>query len=624
MKRLILGFAACALVMSSCTQQEITENVTDGQGQLSFSTGLGKQSARAAELMNIALQDAANSENDGIALRAYQETETAGTYEKWFFDNLWYEGSVWKIASTRFRNTYNTKYITYFPKSTKLVEIPDAFETATFVDGTGVFPAFTYTVAPNAGQEDLIAGVTNVEKNKSNITLAMRHILSQVNFGTVGYTGANIAIRNIKIEGLYNSAIFTYKAADTYPIGAWTGHKVAGGAESDRNVAYEYYNKSNTADGVGLNAQLIVPATAEKGDTYIYGDGGNAGPGRGNTKWYPIGPGNTWTHADATESTRLTNSLILLPQNFVGVPTAKVTFEFRITDVDGAFIEGTQTTWEKGEFQLDFSKGGTSGTDYMSAWESNFRYVYLIDFTDLLDGNALTFKVDVEALPWENHDNDGDDNGEVIVTVAGQPTPTAMNATTFEAGNTWYIATQSETSPKDQEWAQVVRTETWNMSDYDFTQIGVGQTFILNFENVIFNTSATPTPGNDTNITLTLPAGYTAVKGAGITMTGNAPTYTISLGKKSADATITITNSNTEYSTPATLLAAIEAVTVSGTTLVYKGSLAVNLTTMEPVLTVAGYKMAVTMNKVTPTLGATDNGVWTWNASTRTATWTRN
>lgn len=634
MRKLLLGLATCALIITGCAKHEVVETVPKDDGPLNFSTGIGKQSTKTAELMNLTLQTSANSKLNGIALHTYQETApNAQKFTKWFNDNVWYSAGKWAIETTRFRNKAKTKYITYFPKA-GVDTVPNTFASADFLT-PGKFPQFTYTVGATSlpkDQVDLIAGITEIDENKTDIVLAMRHILSQVNFGTVGYTGANIMIRNIQIVDVFNSGTYTYGALDQADLGTWTKHGT-GGTEADRTADYDYYTYTNVADAVGVNAHPIVDWKATKGEVYVFGDGGNAGPGRVAEKWYPIGtnPDPIWANAHATDPTGLANSLILMPQDFKGTD-AKVTFEYIITDADDAYVVGgpNPTDWEKGEFRLDFSIGGTPGTHYMSRWDPNFRYLYLIDFTDFLDGIALTFTVDVETNPWLNHD--GGDGG-VTVTVAGQPTQSNMNAEAFDNGKTWYIATQSQTAPNGQQWAQVVRHEEWNLDAYDFTQIGQGQSFILNFENVIFNSSVTNvdgTPaagGTPTTITLTLPVGYTPVTGAGISMDHHATepnVWIIKEGNEKATATITITNSNVEYSTPAALQTAIEAIPTSGAAeLLYKGSKPVVLTGMEPnALTTKDDVATVKFKKVIPTMAAGAKGDWKWDPTAKIATWT--
>lgn len=628
MKKLLMGFAICTLILTSCSKQEVTENVDSPQGQLSFSTGLGKPSSRAAEWTNTSLQGAALT-GTPIAMYAYQETPPAlsGTFKEWFKDDLYYDqtAKVWKIKTTRFRNTAETKYVTFFPNTPAnltvemdAVEIAKTtFETADFATG-GKFPAFKYKVAATSIlQEDLIVGVTKVAAEQSNIIVGMRHALSQVNFGTVGYNGANITLRDINITGINSEAVYTYKAVDEAPAGVWGIPTVA--------ATYSYFDYSNTDKiAPNLNLQPTVSWEATTGDRYIFGDGGNWGPGKENITFYPTKATGVWKNHAANDAA-LGNSLMLMPQTLT--TTAKVTFEYQITDKTGAFVAGgpDAATWEKGEFKLDFSTG-TADEDYKSRWDQNMRYVYMIDFTDFLDGAALSFTVDVDAQPWVNYDNGG--NGEVIILVAGQPTAANMN--TIANTQPWYIATQKGApAPTDKEWAQVIRDEVWNMKDYTFNSIENGQTFNLNFKNVIFNTKdAVPAP---TTITLTLPNGYTAALAQGSTTTNitidgtNAPVYVISGGDRTSNAAITITNGNEEYSTLVTLQTAIEAVNTPGSKLTYKGTAAIDLKGMEPALTAAGNIMTVKFNNIVPTVGKTTsgNGEWTWDASTRAATYTR-
>lgn len=635
MKQLMMGFAACALLLTGCTEQDITERVIDGQGQLIFSTGIGKQATKTAELTNDALQKAATKAELGIALRTYKETEgTPGTFEKWFTDDLWYTNNEWRIESTRFRNTVPTKFITYFPKTDKLAEVPSAsaFASADFVT---TFPAFTYTVADNSSaQEDLIAGITDIVANQTDITIGLRHILSQVNFGTRAYSGANIAIRNIQILNVFNSATYTYGTENKYPLGEWGSLGTDGATEHTKT--YEYYHYDNTREAVTnlpVNTHTVVGHSATSG-VYVFGDGGKWGPGRSDAVFYPDKATGKWANYNTSQpQASIDNSLMLMPQDFINdAINAKVTFEYQITDKDGAFVAGGPgDTWAKGEFKLDFKTEQTADPDkpykdYLGKWDQNFRYLYLIDFTDFLDGSALTFTVDVEAYPWENYNNDGGDDGIINIMAAGQPTPANMNK--IEKDGTWYIASQSETNPTTvdpQLWAQVIRDETWNLSTYNFTQIEKDQTIVLSFLNVIFNTKDPSSTA--TAIDLTLPKGYTATSAldADITVEKNTPPrYTIKDGKRSATAIITITNTNDEYSSETTLGAAIGKVNTSNVELIYKGTSAVDLTKMQPALITDNDKITVKFNSnIIPTIGTTTNGIWTWNATKKIATWTK-
>lgn len=619
MKRLLMGFATCALIMASCSQQEIMENVSDGQGSLSFAAGVGKQSAtRAAEFNNADLKTAAkadaNGKGDGIVLHAYQYDKDNTKWKTWYNDEVVYSNSQWKLEeSVRFRNENETKYITYFPNTTTRLTNP-IFENMDFTT-LAKSPNFTYEVAGNsAAQEDLIAGITEVDAKKTDITLGMRHILSQVNFGTVGYKGAIIHIQNIKIVGVKNNATFTYYQKNTYPIGIWS--------TTAATASYDYYNYKNKAEvdtdaSIKNNQHEVVGADVPSGDKYIFGDGGNAGPGKENT-WYPTSASNgKWKQLTESDpkTTAIKNSLMLLPQ--VLTETAKVTFEYKITDVDGNFVAGagSATTWAEGEFSLDFKTNTGDDKFYKGEWEQNYRYVYLIDFTDFLDGIALTFKVNVDMYPWENHDGD---DGIINIMAAGQPSAANMNDENFVNNDTWYIASQSENNPDlstPKKWAQVMRDEMWDLSAYDFANIDAKEKFTLSFKNVIFNTKETNIP---TKITLTMPEGYTVTKGTGITMTG---TYILSEGDRSNNATIEITNVS-NYNKETTLIDGIKDINTNAQTIYYKGTEAVDLTLANNANLTDGNTITVKFtSSVIPTVGATTNGIWTWDAENRIATW---
>lgn len=539
MKKLLMSFAACTLILTSCSQNEVIENVDSGNGQLTFSPALGKQITKAAELMNTSLQTgAAKTTGTPIKLYAYQNT---GSWGSWYTDGLSYNttDSKWEITSTRFRNTSESKYITLFTKQT-IAAADSAFWGKAFT--TGNYPWFKYTIAANSvAQEDLLAGITEVGANQTDITIGMRHILSQVNFGVKGYKGANIKIRNIKVNGVFNSATYTFKAANAYPIGDWGTFLPATAL-----LSYDYYNWGGS---VTNNPQPLVPATATTGDKYIFGDGGNFGPGKVSDTYYPTGTSGAWEKGDAiTANSKLNNSLMLLPQDFKAATNgankdANVTFEYQITDVDGAYVAGTASTWASGQFKLDFTADNTA---YASEWKQNYRYVYIIDFEKFLDDNKLDFTVSVELYPWVNYNADGDNDGIVDIPVAGEPKNSVIN--TVANSGTYYLASRSTTTTPATD-VQLVDNQTWDWTLYDFSTIKTKKDnkITISFQKVVFNSK---------KITLTLPVGYTPAAnttGTPIKVTAHATlpnTWEISEGDKSADATITITRTDDPVVSP--------------------------------------------------------------------------
>lgn len=471
MKKVFLTFATCAFILTSCSQSEITDNLeTSSNGQLTFSPAIGKQTAtRASELTNAGLETAAVSKENGIVLYAYQETSAPGTYSPWFNDKLWYEVPNWKIESTRFRNTSKSKFISFYPKTDQL-KVDPGFGTVSFITKS-ILPKFEYNASTTLSEQvDLVASITDVEPNATDIVFKMRHILSQVNFGVKGYNGAKISIKCICLKAVNDSGTYVFNPVEaisgTNIIGRWTP------IIPKTPVTYNYDFPRYT-----------VPDTASTGDIYVFGDGGNWGPGTAETTWYVI-DGNTAIQGNAIKnrSDKRSNSLMLIPQDLTG---ATVEFTYTIQDKDGAYVAGKENAPATGVFKLDFKTGDTSGTHYLGKWEQNYRYLYIIDFTDFLNDNKLTFKVDVEAYPWENYNKP--DDGIVDVPVIGQTTNEAFDTpyTGIEKDIVWYAATCSRTVPKNS--VQLITTETWSWELYTFKGLDSGQSFNIKFDKVIFN-----------------------------------------------------------------------------------------------------------------------------------------
>lgn len=490
MKKMFLSLATCALLATSCSKNDLVDSLDQDTGKLSFNTALGKQT-KAEELMNDGLQLKANSANDGIALWAYQETATDGTYKKWFEDNLYYTSDNWTIASTRFRNTAATKYVTYYPKE-NVKPVAGTFAGATFAN-TDNTPQFKYTIQKVASQEDLVAGITSAAANKTDIVVGMRHILSQVNFGVKGYKGAQISISNIQIHNVFNSATYTYNTVDGSTLGEWSSFGTGTGT-GDATAQYNYVKQGGAVPVSRADVEKVTT-----GDVYIFGDGGNWGPGAKANTWYPVGTDNDWVEGDKLGAThaKMTNSLMLMPQKFSktnnpNTEGAYVTFKYTIVDVDGALVADNET----GQFKLDFTD--TNPSAYASEWKQNLRYVYIIDFTEFLTDNKLAFKVDVQTHLWQNYDWNGQNGGGtglVDVPVLGQATEAQVNA--LAANAVLYAANCSTTPPATD--VQLITNETWDWSVYAFSNLTAGQSFTINFSKVIFNGKT---------LTIKVPVGY--------------------------------------------------------------------------------------------------------------------
>lgn len=572
MKRLLMSFAACAMIMASCNKQEVMENVTDGQGQLSFSPVTGKQS-RASEITNSTLiGENGATEDNAIAMIAYYQKENVWT--KWFTDGLFYKAGEWKIGSTRFQNPNATKYFTYWPTDGVLKD-DASFDTPDF-NTSG--PKFTYTVkGTQETQLDLIGGVTDVAANNTHVEIQTRHLLSQVNFGVRAYEGAKITIKDIKIEKVYNIADFTYNVADGAPLGKWSNYNAT-------TADYTYSFGNNSTFTTEHDAKKI-----NTGDTYIFGDGGKWGPGKAESTYYVLENGIAKQGNTVTDDDKLINSLMLIPQTFV--TGAKVTFKYSITDTDDAPI----VTETEGSFNLNFDN--TVYPAYANEWKQNFRYVYIIDFTDMLDDNKLTFTVDVEANEWENYNNT---DGIINIQTIGSTAKPIIDG--LGDKGVFYFAKNSVTVGDPNLNVQVINDVTWNWQDYTFKGISAGQSITLDFSDVVFNSKT---------ITLNLPAdGFTwKVNG---TTSANNPLLITTKGTK-----VEITNSS-YYRTSVTLGAAI-AVATNGQKFVYGGTESIDLTKMLPTALLETNTITIKFKSyIVPKV----SGNWVWDNATKTATYT--
>lgn len=495
MKKNLLGFAAFALILTSCQENEIIEHIDDGNNQLEFGVYQGKVT-KTAELTNEALKDPATraTVDNPIDLYAYKGKQS-GAKTLYFNEALYYNGTIWRTKLIRFlADTDPLQFYAYYPKTTTDVTTTYAHPKQTTPPeyDADVFPTLTYTIATPEKQVDLVAAKVN-DNVGNKVMIPLRHILSQVNFGVKGYEGARIYIRNISIKNVINNGVFDFGAdwdwshASSPTIAAEYGYAFAG------KVA-------------GVTSTYQTPGTIKDGNdgdnTYIFGDGGKAGPGKTKTTIYvtDINPIDTICgdrYAALPMAEKLSNSLMLMPQELKeGVVDAIATFEYKISDMGtpAAWVVGgagnvAGTDWIAGTFDLNFTTDDPKNK-YEGKWDPNFRYVYIIDFTDYLNGKKLTFDVDVDLQPWENYNGEDDDDGVVLLSATGEPV-FANSISVLKPGEMYTI-------PRSQALSDI----KWNWSPYtmknsNFT--AAGQIFTVDFSKVKFNTH---------KITVTAPKGF--------------------------------------------------------------------------------------------------------------------
>lgn len=523
MKKILLGFTTLALILTGCQKSEIVETVNDGDNELTFGVYQGK-ATRAAELTNDALQSA--SATNPIKLYAYHgETDNSGVKTLYFEEGLKYDALKWKTGIKRFLpQTGTLQFYAYYPDDAK-TEYDGS--TALAADG---FPTLIHDIAAPEDQVDLVAAkVNNSAGNK--IAIPLKHILSQVNFGVKGYEGARIEISEIKINNVYNRGQFDFEAW------AWTALDADKDDKNPINTNYDYLFAGGSTAAA---SQYITPGTPnDGGNTYIFGDGGKGGPGKDATTKYVTGSGSSAVIDGNSYNGELENSLMLMPQEFTVNTAANVTFKYRICDMgtpDAGWIVGSVSTWVDGKFDLNFAKNDAQGESYAGAWDPNFRYIYLIDFTSFLDGQALTFEVDVEKNPWENYNGEGDNDGIIYVSSTGQPTLEALRNLAVDG-------------TLKMPYGHVFTNVAWDWSLYTMTKnYATANNFKIEFDSVNF--------GGQT-ITITAPFGFTVRDN--VTSTAEA-----SVTVDAKTTVLTFTPTADYYAITAGLNAAIAAAAADG------------------------------------------------------------
>ena len=363
MKKLIMGFAACALMITSCQKSEVADNIEQNSRSLSFNLVMGTQT-RAAELMT----DDLKATGKPIDLWAYNNP-LSGSGSPYFKEILEYNrsGSAtgWSTEYQRFVPTSGTlDYYAVYP----------AGSAANWSNPTPESLAqFEYSVTGEGDKIDLVAAAVRSQSTQSP-TLPMRHILSQINFGVYGYKGAQIAVSNFQVHNVKQTGVYTF--ADN-SVGSWSGQS------SSADYGYKMHGAS-----VPLRPTDVQSVTT--GELYIFGDGGNSAVGTSAGIYYNTAP-DKWDAASNISRAKLSNSLMLLPQT---LKESYFTFDYTVRDKDGndILIPATGT--------VDLSVNGTI------RWEPNRRYVYMIDFKDILDAKALDFSVSVLVESWENYNKD--------------------------------------------------------------------------------------------------------------------------------------------------------------------------------------------------------------------------
>lgn len=372
-------------LIGGCQTSEIIDKNETETGQLQFSPTLGgaETATRAAESDNGVLQTAsAASAAPHIVIETY--TGMPGTsLQKYFSDELGYfeSGSYWDVTSEnkRFLPTGGMNLYAYFATDTSkkgdlanVRYIPPTTQAA--------HPTLTFTVPTDDAfkQVDLVAA--KVERITSpNVSIPLRHILSQINFGVKGMDQHQITVTNICINEVRGAGSFDYNTWQWTPDTKVPPH----------TYPYFFPDHKEGDEKSGLGNDYTTQGTDDDSqNSYLFGDGGKFGPGKEDTFLYAqVDPDPSLSnYATAKTATPLYNSLMLLPQEIKKNEAATVTFDYEVK-FGGVSIRSAQDNVVR--------------LDAYYNWEPNMRYVYLFKFDD---PEKVTFDVLVEQ--WKNYDGD--------------------------------------------------------------------------------------------------------------------------------------------------------------------------------------------------------------------------
>ncbi|CDN31941.1 hypothetical protein BN938_1861 [Mucinivorans hirudinis] len=355
MKKILMGFAALTLILSSCSKNEVADNVNSEKGLIKFSAISGALSSKAAETVLTDLQ------TDGVDVFALTTDDDGATYSEYFTDRLTYTTS-WAPATKRFlKSGYKNEFYSIYPSQTGV--------TASSLATAGV--GFAYTVNTNANEDLLGAAATETYAPSTDgstgvaVVLPFNHLLSQVNLGVKNNisTLGNVVITDIQFNNVGAKGTYKFGTEGKGVDSHWT-------ADGTQTEVYK-----NFTIGQGITTKTDTPDTDREDPLY-----------KGVTGAYL--PGGSGTFA----TDMATSSLMLMPLPFIA--TSTITFKFQAYD-----LAGTEITNGKADGTINLSAIQIDGNAHV--WKQGLRYIYVVDFDSWFKNRELKFSVTLSD--WENY-----------------------------------------------------------------------------------------------------------------------------------------------------------------------------------------------------------------------------
>lgn len=230
MKKVILGFAACALVLSSCTENDILEN---------------EPVAQKIEFSNL---------NDRVTKAANDSKSDYGVYAIWseavnslYINNLSVDGEANTYAGAYYwpyNNNQTLSFYAYAPYKADTEVVTEGVVTlpaATPTSPIGTSLDITYKVKPTVNEDFTIAtptGGIKYNNTENKVTLSFNHMLSKIKIVPVlseelEEAGYSLVVESI-VAHIKNVTQYQGTASLTDPI--WKTRLVSTGVDYSRNI----------------------------------------------------------------------------------------------------------------------------------------------------------------------------------------------------------------------------------------------------------------------------------------------------------------------------------------------------------------------------------------------------
>lgn len=256
MKIFLLSFAVFAMMLTSCSKNEVVDNVNEGSDALLFSPISGNVSSRAVEVVMKDLQD------KGVALFALIKDTETNAYFSYFDETLTYKDLAWSTGAKRYlKEGFKNEFYSVYPSSV-IANGADLIKTNTEV-------AFEYTAS---GAVDLLGAAAKDAYIPSTdgstgvkVTMPFNHLLAQANFGIKGLGGiGEVKITDIQFNGVGSKGKYTF-GTEGKGVNNWSAPAYAAFPMTDAEIDTKAGTPAADKDGNFILARdtyslMLVPA----------------------------------------------------------------------------------------------------------------------------------------------------------------------------------------------------------------------------------------------------------------------------------------------------------------------------------------------------------------------------